>query len=145
MRRVMVGTVAAATITSAIVGMAPEALALRSPDRACRFQRLQAGAWTTYEVRATVRCLAHRMNVDADKAHDIAKRESRFDRWAWNRSSDCRGVFQHKYVYWWARVSAHRVKLAKYDVHNRAWYSPRAQAIVTFAMVKRGGWGPWGG
>ena len=122
-----------------------QAQARTRPARACRFDNRQAGTWTTDEVRWTVRCLADWMNVSVDHALYVADRESHFHRFAWNHSSDCRGIYQHMYRYWWSRVHTHADLLRKFAVRNRNWYSPRAQAVVTFAMVKKGGWGPWEG
>jgi len=141
-RKLLLPAVAALLITA---GLATPALAITNPANACRFQRLNHQTWTHTEVRYTVRCLAKRMNVDVDHALYIANRESSFYWKAWNRSSDCRGIYQHKYAYWSSRVQSSDRKLDKYAVHNRSWFSPRAQAVVTFAMVKKGGWGPWGG
>lgn len=131
-------------VTLAIVGvMGSSAQANVKPANACRFQNRQPATWTEDEVRWTVRCLATWMNVDVSQALYIANRESNFYRFAWNHSSDCRGIYQHMYKYWWGRVATHDDKLDKFAVHDREWSSPRAQAVVTFAMVKRGGWGPW--
>jgi hypothetical protein len=126
-------------------GFAVPAQATKPPAQACRFQKLQAPVWTTYEVRVTVRCLAERMHVDVDHALYIAQRESGFQRNAVSWTGCCKGVFQHNTNYWADRVSSHTDKLDKYGVRDRKWTSPRAQAVVTFAMVKQHGWGPWGG
>jgi hypothetical protein len=92
-----------------------------------------------------VSCFAKKFGVSPDKARYIAKRESRFDEWAWNHSSNCRGLYQHQYAYWSERVARWHKKLRHWRVQHTNWYSPRAQAVVTMAMVSHGGWGPWGG
>jgi nucleoside phosphorylase len=132
-------------VAGLMAGFVAPAQATVSPANACRFQKLQAGNWTTYEVKVTVRCLAKRMNVDVSHAQYIAYRESRFHRKAISWTGCCVGVYQHQQKYWAERVAQHVRKLNKFDVHDRSWTSPRAQAVVTFAMVKQGGWGPWGG
>jgi len=133
----------AVAIAAAVLVTAAPASAQVTPAHACRFQHLDQGTWTHHEVKVTVRCLAKRMNVDVRAALYIADRESNFYRFAWNHSTDCRGIYQHMYKYWAGRVSAHADKLNKYAVRNRTWSSPRAQAVVTFAMAKAHGWGPW--
>lgn len=132
-------------LVAAVLAVGVRADASIKPAHACRFQKRQTGTWTTDEVKWTARCLAERMNVSVHMALYVGHRESRWHRFAWNRASDCRGVYQHKYAYWWSRVRTHARKLRKYAVEDRNWFSPRAQAVVTFAMVKQGGWGPWGG
>jgi hypothetical protein len=67
-------------VAGLMAGFVAPAQATVSPANACRFQKLQAGNWTTYEVKVTVRCLAKRMNVDVSHAQYIAYRESRFHR-----------------------------------------------------------------
>ncbi len=95
--------------------------------------------------KQTVSCFAKKFGVSADKARYIAKRESRFNEWAWNHSSDCRGLYQHMHSYWKERVNHWSKKLHHWRVSRPTWHNPRAQAVVTFAMVSHGGWGPWGG
>lgn len=95
--------------------------------------------------RRTVSCFAKKFGVDPAKARYIANRESHFYRYAWNHSSDCRGLFQHKYAYWASRTHTYAAKLRHWHVKHWDWYNPRAQAVVTMAMVTHGGWGPWGG
>lgn len=128
-----------------IIGMASPATAHQRPGNACRFQNRQPGYWTRDEVRWTVKCLANWMNVDVDHATYIAYRESRYFYKAVSWTGCCVGVYQHQSKYWSGRVQDHLRKLRKFHVHDRSWTSPRAQAVVTFAMVKQGGWGPWGG
>lgn len=132
-------------VAGLLAGSVASAQATVNPAHSCRFQRREAGRWTVNEVRWTVKCLAKRMHVSADKARYIAYRESRYHRWAVSWTGCCKGVFQHNMNYWWERVHSHARKLNKYAVHNRNWYSPRANIVVTFAMVKSAGWGPWGG
>lgn len=95
--------------------------------------------------RMMVSCFAKKFGVDPAKARYIANRESNFDEYAWNHSSDCRGLYQHKYYYWSGRVQTAAAKLRHWRVKDWTWSSPRAQAVVTMRMVSHGGWGPWGG
>jgi len=108
----------------------------------CSFQTVEAGIWTPYENELTIRCFARAMGVSADTAVYIARRESNLDEWAWNRSSNCMGLFQHLLRYWPSRVATYDALLDRYDVHDRAWSNPRANALVAMAMA-RSGWGPW--
>lgn len=134
---------AAVLVAGGLILAPTPAVAQKDPAHACTFQQLQPERWSHYEVKVTVRCFAKWMNVDVDEALYVADRESNFFFKAWNRSSDCRGIYQHMYKYWWGRVDAADRKLDKFHVKDRGWDSPRAQAVVTFTMVKRGGWGPW--
>jgi hypothetical protein len=72
----------------------------------------------------------------------IADRESNFYAWAWNTSSDCRGLFQHMGRYWASRAETYLFRgwFGKWPVSA---FDPRANAIVTARMVAAGGWGPW--
>jgi hypothetical protein len=115
------------------------------PAHACRFQSREQGVWTTDEVKWTARCLADWMNVDVSHAMYVGFRESRWHRYAVSWTGCCYGVYQHQLDLWPGRVRSHSRKLKKFAVHDRDWDSPRAQAVVTFAMVKQGGWSPWGG
>lgn len=96
--------------------------------------------------RALIRCV---FNVFAPSqvstALYIADRESNFDPFAWNRSSDCRGTFQHMYRYWTGRVDAY---LYPSWFPNARWprvsaFHERANAIVTAKIVAGHGWGAW--
>lgn len=115
----------------------------RDRSRQCTYQSLYSQSWTRTEVKKTVQCFAKKFGVSVSTAVYVADRESNFDRFAWNHSSDCRGIYQHMYPYWAGRVFTARKALHHYDVHDVRWMSPRAQAVVTFRMVKHGGWGPW--
>lgn len=141
MKKFLVGL----AVAGLMAGFAVPAQAQVPAARACRFQRLQPGTWTAYEVKVTTRCLAERMGVDVGHALYIAYRESRFQRKAVSWTGCCKGVFQHNIAYWAERVQSHMRMLNKYGVHDRKWTSPRANIVVTFAMVKSVGWGPWGG
>jgi hypothetical protein len=75
----------------------------------------------------------------------IADRESSFYPFAWNESSDCRGLFQMMGRYWNSRVDAYLWRgwwapKAKWPVSA---FDPRANAITAARMVAAGGWGPW--
>jgi len=92
----------------------------------------------TYQVKQLIRCAAHHFGVNADKALDIARRESRFNPDAYNRSSCAKGIFQHLCTYWPGRA---------YNYGFKGWsaFNARANVIVTMKMVRRCGWAPWGG
>ena len=107
----------------------------------CSFQTVEAGIWTPYENELTIRCFARAMGVSETTAVYVARRESGLNEWAYN-SSGCGGLFQHMLRYWPSRVATYDALLDRYDVHDRAWSSPRANALVAMAMA-RSGWGPW--
>lgn len=74
----------------------------------------------------------------------VGDRESSLYPWAWNRSSDCRGLFQHMGRYWGSRARA----LLKRWWFPNTWpnvsaFNPRANVLVTVKMVRVGGWSPW--
>lgn len=95
--------------------------------------------------RLVVRCVFwHVAPHQIAKAHQIAERESRFDDEARNTYSGAAGLFQHLPRYWRSRAATlplrwfpHRARIGPFDARANAW----AAAI----MVRRGGWGPWGG
>lgn len=78
----------------------------------------------------------------------VADRESNLWPWAWNRSSDCRGLFQHKGPFWLDRVKAYLWR-GWYPAATSRWpnvtaLNPHANAIAAAKMVAAGGWSPWG-
>lgn len=101
-------------------------------------KRVQRGRWV-------VRCVFNAVvPSQLETARDIAYRESRFDPFAHNASSDARGLFQHLGRYWQDRVYGY---LDREEFPN-TWagvsaYSARANALATARIVKRHGWGPW--
>lgn len=111
----------------------------------CAFQGLEEGWWSTEEVRRTIVCMANRFGVDPTTALSVAYRESRYDEWAWNDSSDAAGVFQHLYRYWPARADAYPVWQQRLRIRSDCWCNPRIQALVTMRMVQDSGWSAWGG
>ena len=122
-----------------MLGLAQAVALARGRSHYCTY------AHTAHGNKRTVSCFAKKFNVSPDKARYIAHRESRFNEYAWNHASDCRGLYQHMYRYWNDRVYHWRHKLRHWHVKHPTWHNPRAQAVVTFAMVRHGGWGPWGG
>ncbi len=91
-----------------------------------------------YYVKQLIRCSAHHYGVSATKALAIARRESGFNPKAYNSSSCAEGLFQHLCNYWPGRA---------YTYGFKGWsaYNGRANAFVTMRMVKKHGWGAWGG
>jgi len=126
-------------VSGILVGFMAVPSSARDRSHFCTYPNDVAGT------KKIVSCFAKKFGVDPDKARAIAWRESNFKRFAWNHSSDCRGIFQHMYSYWPGRVQHWAKKLRHWHVWHPYWYNPRAQAVVTMAMVNHGGWGPWGG
>jgi transglycosylase-like protein with SLT domain len=94
---------------------------------------------STKQVKRLIMCAAHHWHVPGGraKALAIAYRESRFDPHAYN-SSGAEGIYQHMKRYWPDRA---------YTYGFKGWsaFNARANIIVTMRMVRRAGWGPWGG
>lgn len=101
-------------------------------------ERVKRGRWV-------VRCVFKNLNPgQLETAKRIAYRESRFDPTAHNRSTDCRGLYQHLGRYWQARV----YRYLKAKEFPNSWprvsaFNARANAIVTARMIKETGWTPW--
>jgi soluble lytic murein transglycosylase-like protein len=91
-----------------------------------------------FYVKKLIRCSAHYYGVNADKALYIANRESNFKPKAYNGWSCAKGIYQHLCKYWPDRAK---------DYGFRDWsaFNARANIMVTVRMVKKHGWGPWGG
>jgi hypothetical protein len=92
-----------------------------------------------------VRCVFRRYAPgNEDYAVMVMQRESGAWPWAVNSSSGCAGLFQH--ITWTGRALAF---LHRWQFGPNAWlptaFDPRANAMVAAAMVRGGGWGPWGG
>ena len=92
-----------------------------------------------------IRCVFNYYGLGSEipTALAISWRESHRLPWAWNRWSDCRGIFQHLGRYWSSRV---------YTLLPRAWFPrwpnvsafhARANVIAAARMVKASGWGAW--
>ena len=90
------------------------------------------------EVKHLIRCAAHHWDVNAQKALSIAHRESLFHPDAYNSGSCAKGIYQHLCRYWAERA-------LDYGFKGRSAFNARANIIVTMKMVRRHGWGPWGG
>jgi hypothetical protein len=89
-------------------------------------------------VRQLIRCAASHYGVSVDKALDVADRESHFFPRAYNSWSCAKGIYQHLCTYWPSRANT-------YGFHDWPAFNARANILVTMRMVRRGGWGPWGG
>jgi soluble lytic murein transglycosylase-like protein len=90
------------------------------------------------EVKQLIRCAANHWDVSVTKALAIADRESNYRPRAYNDWSCAKGIYQHLCKYWPDRA---------FDYGFKDWsaFNARANIIVTMKMVKRYGWGPWGG
>lgn len=92
-----------------------------------------------------IRCVFGWLAPDQTQmALTIAGRESGLDAFAWNRSTDCRGLFQHLQTYWPGRV---RVYLRERWFPN-TWpdvsaFNGRANTIAAARMVRANGWSAW--
>jgi soluble lytic murein transglycosylase-like protein len=90
------------------------------------------------EVKHLIRCAARHVGVNVDRAISIARRESRFHPKAYNSWSCAKGIYQHLCRYWPKRAKA-------YGYRDWSAFNARANIFVTMRMVRRYGWGPWGG
>jgi hypothetical protein len=112
----------------------------------CRYQYVDGRAgWSTVEVRYTIRCSAEKFGVSVTTAMYVANRESGFHQYAWNHSgcggAGCLGIFQHHAAYWPGRV--HLIP-DKFKPYGSSAFNARTNILVTMAMVRQGGWSPWG-
>jgi hypothetical protein len=105
-----------------------------TPRKICKIDWRES----TWHVKQLIRCAAKHYDVGVRKALAIADRESNFLPRAYNASSCAKGVYQHLCRYWPDRA---------HDYGFRDWsaFNGRANIIVTMKMVRRYGWGPWGG
>ena len=90
------------------------------------------------EVKHLIRCAARHYGVSVDRAIYYARRESRFHPRAYNNWSCAKGIYQHLCRYWPNRART-------YGFNDWSAFNARANIIVTMRMVRRAGWGPWGG
>jgi hypothetical protein len=113
----------------------------------CRYQRLEAGKWTTTEARRTIGCFAAKFGVGVETAKDIAYRESRYFARAYNDDgcggAGCLGLYQHHGTYWPGRLRLADDALRRWDVKKRKWWNPRVMSVTTFVYVRRYGWSAW--
>jgi soluble lytic murein transglycosylase-like protein len=134
----------AALILTAILTAFPVAQASAATTKGTRYTYVSKKVcpidWRqgTYYVKQLIRCAARHYGVSVTKALAIARRESRFNPKAYNSSSSAEGLYQHLRRYWPGRAYA-------YGFKGWSAFNGRANAIVTMRMVKRHGWGPWGG
>ena len=138
----------ALVVTSLVLApvLLPELAHAEPMSHACRFQFADHHrGWSVTESRRTIRCAFERLAPgNVTEALRIADRESSYYAHAWNRSTDCRGLFQMMERYWPARVR----NLTRPAWFPRLWpnlsaFNARANAIVAARMVATGGWGPW--
>ena len=134
-RRATVATLILTTliIASPVAPMTGEAYSY-TPRKICAID-WRAGPT---EVKHLIRCAAHHWGVNAEKALSIAHRESLFHPDAYNSWSCAKGIYQHLCRYWAERA-------LDYGFKGRSAFNARANIIVTMKMVRRHGWGPWGG
>lgn len=129
------------------IGAATMQTATAKP-RACTDYRVtpsMGAEWRRNRVVGLIRCVFTKVGIPSQipEALYIADRESSYYPWAWNRSSDCRGLFQHVGWAWHGRALSY---LPLRQFPRRATtpaFNARANAWVAAVMVRRGGWGPW--
>lgn len=123
----------------------PTAYADVAPREAkvCMFQGMQRGKWTNDENVRTIKCFARKFGVSVDQALYVAYRESRYNEWAFNDSSNAAGLYQHLLRYWAARADSYPNWQRWMRIRSDCWCNPRINAFVTVMMVREGGWGPW--
>jgi soluble lytic murein transglycosylase-like protein len=131
---------AAALVLAACLTIIPATLASAHgksavPRKICNFDWQRS----SFQVKRLIKCAARHWDVPggAQKALAIAYRESRYDPNAYN-SSGAEGIYQHMRQYWPGRARI-------YGFPRYSAFNGRANIIVTMRMVRRGGWGPWGG
>jgi hypothetical protein len=134
-RRATVATLILTTliIASPVAPMTGEAYSY-TPRKICAID-WRAGRT---EVKRLIRCAAHHWGVNAHEAVSIAHRESLFHPDAYNSGSCAKGIYQHLCRYWPERAF-------DYGFKGHSAFNARANIIVTMKMVRRHGWGPWGG
>jgi hypothetical protein len=140
LRRVLVATL----LLTAILTVFPVAQASAATTTTTRYtyvsNKICPIDWRqgTWYVKQLIRCAARHYGISADKALTVAKRESRFVPTAYNSWSCAKGIYQHLCKYWPGRAYT-------YGFKDWSAFNARANIIVTARMVKRDGWGPWGG
>lgn len=132
-------------MTAMLFGLAAPPAQAGYMQNTCSFQKIDPGKWTDHEERMTVSCFAMKFGVSASMAELIVSHESGWNRFAYNSGSGAAGLFQHLSRYWSTRVHTYAKALNRWDVHDRRWTSPRAQAVVSMAMARASGWGAWCG
>jgi hypothetical protein len=110
-----------------------------------RITREMSNAVTTDRAKAVIRCAFRRFAPgEVSMALTISYRESRWNPFAWNHWSNCRGLFQHLQTYWPGRVTAYLDRRWFPNTWpNVSAFDARASAIVAAKMVARSGWGAW--
>ena len=108
----------------------------RVPAKVCPI-KWHKGTWF---VKKLIRCAAGYYHIPGGASHAlyIADRESHFQPHAYNAYSGAEGIYQHLARYWPSRSTT-------FGFHGWSAFNARANIIVAMRMVKRGGWGPWGG
>ena len=141
LRRVIIATlILTATMTTFPVSEASASPVVGGSLRTATSTKVCPVDWRkgTYHVKKLIRCAAHHYGVNADKALYIANRESNFSPKAYNDWSCAKGIYQHLCTYWPDRATT-------YGFNDRSAFNARANIMVTIRMVKKHGWGPWGG
>jgi hypothetical protein len=96
------------------------------------------------KVKLLIRCIFTYGGIgdQAEFAITIADRESGLVPWAWNRWTDCRGLFQHLGRYWPARARALPARFFPRWPNSSA-FNARPNIWAAMQMVRANGWGAW--
>ena len=129
----------ATLIVLLVVGLsAPAASAGHRAE--CRYQGLQGGHWTDREVKATIKCVTHKYNLNTDLALKIASHESGFEADADNGQGYC-GVFQHAKTYFPGRLLAAKRAWPHMKRFGAGCYNARSNIFAAAKLAKAtGGW-----
>lgn len=139
--------IAAAVVAAIVAGAQPASAGPPAwRDREKNVKACPSNWWKSHSreaVRQLVICEAELFNVSVSHALYVADRESKFYWKAFNSSgcggAGCGGIYQHHMAYWSGRVNDYARDF------KPSWTNARTQCVVTFKMVRQGGWGPWGG
>ena len=125
----------------------PEAIA--GPNGPCSGEKFYVTQKTPLlernaKVKRLIRCVFNYGGIgsQAEFAITIATRESGLNPWAWNRWSDCRGLFQHLGRYWPARAAALPRRFFPAWPNSSAFFA-RPNVWAAMQMVRANGWGAW--
>lgn len=136
-------------MTVVIVGLAAPAVARSSGpgafwrDDECRYQSVERGRWTVYEVKLTIRCAVRHWPTDLDRAMYVADRESNFLYYARNPSSSSCGIYQSMPQLWPARQDSVDRALPGWGFRESC-FGARVNVVWAIRYAHFYGWGPWG-
>lgn len=140
MRRLTI-TILATTILVGLVGAGPATAHHRPGPCDGHWWKAWTERQDTRPIVALIRDCAATFGVSSTKALAIAWRESRYRPSAYN-ASGASGIFQHLSKFWPGRFATY----ARPRWHLFASpFNARTNIVVTMRMVRRYGWGPWGG